>query len=1029
MNDRMIPISFAETLIWISKEYKQHRTIFGIPEKKFFRSKGMNSKVLFGETCELPIGPAAGPHTQLTQNIICSYLTGARFIELKTVQILDNLEFDKPCIDAEDEGYNTEWSTELSITQAYKEYVKSWFLFHILKEFLGLSPNNVTGFVFNMSVGYDLKGISSPPVDNFIESLKDASNNVFFNECKTILKKNIPEFFPGVDPNIVNNISPRISHSITLSTMHGCPPQEQEAICKYLIEEKNLHTYVKLNPTLLGYEQVSEIFNNLGFTDIKLNPESFSGDIQYPDAVKMIRTLQNTAAKHNLEFGVKLSNTLAVENLKQVLPGKEMYMSGRSLYPLTISLASKLAEEFSGKLKISYAGGTNVFNVKSIIKSGIMPITLATEILKPGGYYRFTQIAESISDTNLFTQNEILDVQLLKDLSNNARKSQFYRKNFRQTESLKLKKNLPMTDCYLPPCQKNCPIDQDVPEYINLIRQSKHSQALRVIYEKNPLPFITGHICDHQCMLKCIRNDYEQPVLIRDLKKAAAEKGFDQFLQEFISPVNSTTSAAVIGAGPCGLATASFLSRAGIKVKVFDILDSPGGMVKHTLPSFRLPETAIVHDLELLRKQGVEFELNCNPEQNPKQLQSDGYKYIVIAIGAWQEKELKLKADPGKVLNAIEFLTEFKKKPDKIKLGRKVAVIGGGNSAMDGARAALRVNGVESVSIIYRRTKIEMPADREEFDNALKDGVNFFDLLQPLNLKNGKIKCQVMKLGKQDKSGRRRPLPSENEFKYIPADKIITAIGERPNTNLLEKWNIKLDNLGKPITDNSFQINQENIYLGGDVRTGPASVVEAIRDARKISDHILAKENLSLPIYHQNDQVLDKNRIEQSLIRKGSLKLKSDPTEVNFDSIEEAERCLDCGLICNKCVEVCPNRANIAIEVPGFDDQLQIIHIDAFCNECGNCETFCPYQGAPYKDKFTYFNEKEFFYQSKNNGFYLEQDKKVIVRLGSQIFELSGNGSQFEASYEQIKEHPELQNIIDIINTIKLRYNYLLKKI
>ena len=221
MSDKMHPVSFQRMLKWISKEYKDQRSIFGIPEQKFVSYNENESVYLFGEKCDMPVGPAAGPHTQLAGNIIASYLAGSRFFELKTVQILDSLEFDKPCIEAEDEGYNTEWSTELSIQQAYKEYVKAWIILHLLKHLFDNSQLSEAGFIFNMSVGYDLKGISSPPVDNFIESLKDAIHNEFYAECISILKNSIPELFPDLNSSLADQISPHISNSITL-----CPYPE-----------------------------------------------------------------------------------------------------------------------------------------------------------------------------------------------------------------------------------------------------------------------------------------------------------------------------------------------------------------------------------------------------------------------------------------------------------------------------------------------------------------------------------------------------------------------------------------------------------------------------------------------------------------------------------------------------------------------------------------------------------------------------------------------------------------------------------
>ncbi|MDP3682572.1 MAG: putative selenate reductase subunit YgfK, partial [Ignavibacteria bacterium] len=384
MSDQMTPIPLNRLFDWMITEYKNEQTIFGIHKSNFFFKKNSSQINIFNEALEMPLGPAAGPHTQLTQNIIASYLTGGRFFELKTVQILDELKVDKPCIDAQDEGYNVEWSQELKLEQSYDEYLKAWILLHLLKELFGFSKSDERGFVFNMSVGYNLEGIKTERMKNFIESLKDSSNNEKFLQYKNelILKLNDENvrhlLLRSVNPNInfdklitsLQNISPNISNSVTLSTMHGCPPEEIEAIAKYLIGEKKLHTYVKLNPTLLGYEKVVTILHQLGFRYIEMDRASFEHDINFADAVPMLKRLQHFAKEHGREFGVKLSNTLGVKNKKKVLAGDDMYMSGRSLFPLTINVARLLVEEFHGELSMSFSGGATINNVQEIIDCG-----------------------------------------------------------------------------------------------------------------------------------------------------------------------------------------------------------------------------------------------------------------------------------------------------------------------------------------------------------------------------------------------------------------------------------------------------------------------------------------------------------------------------------------------------------------------------------------------------------------------------------------------------------------------------------
>ena len=428
MSDILRPISIENILFRIAKEYKTNGSIYAINKKLFYFHKSENGIDLFGENADIPLGIAAGPHTQLSQNIVATYLVGARYFELKTVQILDSLEIAKPCIDAEDEGYNTEWSTELSIKAAYEEYVKAWILLHLLNKIFGFSKRE-NSFIFNMSVGYDIKGIKSKKVDWFIENLKDASNNQIFEKninatIKTIksgIFSEISDIETDVLINYIENIPTKICSTIAVSTMHGCPPEEIEEIGKYLIEEKRLNLLIKLNPTLLGYDFVHETFRRTGFDDIKLIRKSFDKDLQYSRAVAIIKEFQKTADKNGLYFGIKLSNTLEVQNTKTLLPGDFMYLSGKALLPLTISLADKLAKEFDGKIKISYSGGANLKNAHKIAETGIVPVTICTDLLKPGGHKRFIKIAQNMSSVlnNIPAQIdvEILD-KLAKDIVN-----------------------------------------------------------------------------------------------------------------------------------------------------------------------------------------------------------------------------------------------------------------------------------------------------------------------------------------------------------------------------------------------------------------------------------------------------------------------------------------------------------------------------------------------------------------------------------------------------------------------------------
>ena len=1036
----MRPINFKKLIKWIFEEYKQNQSIFGIPDVKFFRKKNKNRLKIFGETYDTPIGPAAGPHTQLSQNIISSYLSGARFFELKTVQKLDNLHLEKPCIDVEDEGYNTEWSTELTILQAYDEYVKAWLLLHLLQKLFKLSLFERNAFIFNMSVGYDLKGIKSSKLNNFIEGMKDATNLDIFDEYKSILKKEIRNFNIIKKENSINkldsyieNISQFISKSITLSTMHGCPPEEIEAICKYLIKEKELHTYLKLNPTLLGYKTVRSILDKTGFNYIQLKKESFSKDLKYYNAVDMIKNLIKFAKRHNKKFGVKLSNTLPVVNNQSRLHGNEMYLSGRALFPLTINLASRIASEFNGNIDISYSGGASFFNILQIFETGIRPITLVTDLLKPGGYLRFHQLANELETYLQKAKTEKINLDKLKILADNSLTNFTYFKSRRYSTNLKIDKELPLLDCFIAPCIENCPVKQDIPEYIRLINKKQYLNAFELIISKNPLPNITGYICDHNCMLKCTRNDYETPILIRDLERIATEKGYKLFIEKSHNDIiKNNVKVAIIGAGPSGLSAGYFLAKAGFDVTIYDKRDRPGGTVQYVIPNFRLPQRAIENNVYLIKKMGVKFLLGMEENFSINTLKNEGYKYIYLAIGAGKSTPLKLNGENNNVHKAIEFLENFNIDKNKINLGKRIAVIGGGNSAMDSARAAMRVKGVEKVYIIYRRTEEFMPASREEFENALSDGVGFRELLYPVAFYNNILRCQKMKLGNFGQNGRRTPIPIKDEFEEIQIDSVISAIGEYIDTDILKKNGIKL--IGKQIEVNmdTLETNIENVFIGGDALQGPSTVVKSIADGKKVAETIIEKHVIDF----KKPQEININKTQQLrdiLEIKGRIIPQNKKLTTDKSIEQESSRCLQCDFVCAKCVDVCPNRANVAIKTnDNFKDIYQILHIDGMCNKCGNCETFCPYDGKPYNDKLTLYWLKKDFLNSENNGFILENDTQTPVfkvRLNSNTFTIKYNKyGEVLSKYPEYKfeETIEINKIIKFIWLLYKNYKYLI---
>ena len=971
MSDIMRPIPFDALMGWILDEYRTQGSIFGIT--RFAKGDEKGTRHIFGESIETPVGPAAGPNSQLAQNIVASYVTGARFFELKTVQVMDGEELsacvNKPCILAGDEAYNCEWSTELTVPQAFDEYVKAWVACKLLSRELGLG--DADGFVFNMSVGYDLEGIKSPKVDKYINDMKDASATPAFTEAIAWAKANLDRF-EHVDEAFVDSITPRVSRSITESTLHGCPPAEIERIATYLMSEKGLNTFVKCNPTLLGYEYARTTLDSLGFDYIAFDDHHFLEDLQWEDAVPMLERLIALGKEKGLEFGVKLTNTFPVDVTRNELPSEEMYMSGRSLYPLSLTLAARLSEQFDGKLRISYSGGADANNVAGLVSAGIWPVTVATTILKPGGYQRFGQIVRVLESVEAKAFGGV-DAMAVRGLVDEAVRGDAYRKPTKPLPERHIAAKLPLTDCFTAPCRHDCPIHQDIPGYLMAVDEGRYEDALNIILERNALPFVTGTICPHHCGDGCMRNYYEEHVHIREAKLKAAESAIDQVMPTLARRAEASgKKVAVIGGGPAGLSAASFLSRAGIDVTVMERTKKLGGIVRHAIPAFRISGEAIDRDVELCGAYGAKFE--CGVEvKSVDELLEQGYTDVVIAIGAWAPGRPTLKS--GAEMDAIDFLVAAKGDPDSLDLGSDVVVIGAGNTAMDVARAAKRIRGVQNVRLVYRRTRRYMPADEEELALALEDGVEFMELLSPDTLADGTLACEVMELGAPDESGRRSPV-STGKTMTIPATTVIAAVGENVEGNLFEASGIEVDRKGRPVVDASYKTNLPHVYAIGDARRGPATVVEGIADAAMVTVAISGTD------FNAKVDTNVKADYEAPLAKRGDLCLDVRGCDKT--------RCLGCATVCETCVEVCPNRANVAIRVPGMR-QRQIVHVDGMCNECGNCAVFCPYQGGrPYKDKLTLFWSKPDFDNSTNEGF-LPVDGGMLVRLdgSTKVYDVS----------------------------------------
>ena len=982
MSEKMYPIPFRSLMNWVVSEYAAGGEIFGVHTPYYASGKSLP---IFGERIETPYGPAAGPNSQLAQNIIAAYMAGARFFEVKTVQKMDGAELaacvPRPCILANDEGYNQEWSTELTVPQAQDEYIKAWCALKVLSKVYGFGDPD--GFVFNMSVGYDLEGIKGEKVNSYIDNMKDASNTPQFKECLDVLC----ELFPA-EKDYIAAISPRVSRSVTVSTLHGCPPQEIERIASYLLTEKGLHTFVKCNPTILGYKTARTILDSMGYDYIVFDEHHFNEDLQWADAVPMFERLQKLADSKGLEFGLKLSNTFPVDTTRGELPGSEMYMSGRSLFPLTIEMCSRISRQFGGKMRISFAGGAEYFNCDKLFAAGIWPITVATTILKPGGYNRLAQMVKK-TEALPYRAFAGTDTAAIGALSAASHTDVHHLKPIKPLPARKSEEHVPWIDCFQAPCKGGCPIHQDIPEYIELCRKGLYAPALKLITEKNALPFITGTICAHRCQNKCARNFYEESVQIRDTKLIAAEHGYNALMVSIRQPARVPgKKAAIVGGGPAGIAAGYFLGRAGIETTIFEREEKLGGVPRYVIPAFRISDEAIDKDVALMEKYGVEVRCGA-PAPSVAELKKMGYTHILLATGAWQAGKLDI---PGNVRGVIEWMKELKPQVKPCLTGH-VVVVGAGNTAMDAARVAKRM-GAASSTIVYRRTKKYMPADEHELQLAIDEGVGFVELAAPVKQENGLLTLEKMVLGEPDASGRRAPVPT-GEYFTIACDLVLSAVGEKVDSALMAANGVEMGKKGP-----AFKTNVDGVWCAGDAHRGPATVVEAIADAAAFAEAVVGKPHeFEIPAEAYPTKA-------DAVAKKGVLKMAA-------DACCEGQRCLDCNTVCENCADSCPNRANVVVKLA--DGRHQIVHVDKMCNECGNCTQFCPYASEPCKDKFTLFQTAEDMADSKNAGVLFLGGDMVRVRMAD------------VKDYDLSKPNQLPAELETLILRIRSHYSYLYK--
>jgi heterodisulfide reductase subunit A len=499
-----------------------------------------------------------------------------------------------------------------------------------------------------------------------------------------------------------------------------------------------------------------------------------------------------------------------------------------------------------------------------------------------------------------------------------------------------------------PVCRVNCPAGVNIKSYIGLIAEHKFSEALQVVRATNPLPGICGRVCTHPCESECNRGEVDDPVAICALKRFVADYELEHKKKTRPQPIKQTRKkkVAIVGSGPAGLTAGNDLVRMGYGVTIFEALPVAGGMLSSCIPPFRLPREIIQTEIDSIRDLGVDIKTESRVE-DIEGLLKKGYSAVFVAVGAYEGLKLGV---PGEdefkgVVDCIQFLVDVNLGKKKKKPGKNAVIIGGGNSAIDSARTALRL-GCDEVHIVYRRSRKEMPANAHEIEEAEKEGVKIHFLAAPVRIlgEKGKatgMECIKMKLGEPDASGRQRPIPIEGSEFIVNADFIVPAISQRPDLSFLpEKHNFKITKW------NSFQADEKTletgvpgVFAGGDAVTGPSTVIDAIAAGHKAAssiDRYLRGEKLkpacTLPVTAGLQLVIDGYSHEEekrAMVPSIPLKERKSFREVESaldeeTAVKEAKRCLRCGpcVECDQCVSSCWKKL-LAVEAGEGDGEVE----------------------------------------------------------------------------------------------------------
>lgn len=537
------------------------------------------------------------------------------------------------------------------------------------------------------------------------------------------------------------------------------------------------------------------------------------------------------------------------------------------------------------------------------------------------------------------------------------------------------------------PCQTACPAGIDVPSYVTLIGLGRDAEAIELIREDNPFPWVCGLVCTNPCEFMCVRGRIDEPISIKYLKGFAAERAMSEMrYQNPPKAPDNGRKVCIVGAGPAGMTAAYYLALKGYRVTIIEALPVPGGMMMVGIPRYRLPREVIDREAGLIEELGVEFRYNTRLGKDVtfEQLREEGFEAFLIAVGAHDAYKLMVPGEdayPHKVINAISFLRRVAL-GDRHAPGKRVAVIGGGNVALDAARTCIRL-GCESVAIVYRRTRSEMPAHEEEVHQAEEEGVDLVLLTIPVEIKGNEhgisaLHCLRAELGQPDEQGRRRPVPIEGSDHYLDVDAVISAIGQTvDNTGLVDlkelKWSKRNTIAANMVT---METSMAGVFAAGDVVSGPATVVEAIGGGKKAADAIdrylrgIPQPKMPpVPVRRRRLECIELPASTKMSSKRPEMGfLNTDRRRITFQQVElgyaenavreEARRCLRCDICrrCGLCVEICRDKMGV--------DALQLGYLDfdhpaptdfrktaEKCIACGACAANCPNEAMVIRDK------------------------------------------------------------------------------